>query len=219
MKPTLFKTLSVLALVALLSPLHASTEILLYPLARAFGGPSESELVKCRQAFQQLQSNLGTSRLVVQPVLSQPKYSPENKAVWRQDLAEALRREIGSKSGAKLEAPENTPVVTPTDFGHNQMRYLWSRGAEYGKWVKSTHPAGDYVLFTEVFAREGKVGAIQVFVLDTSGQLAYCRLFNSHQFGPNLASQGDEAIRLIVKHLFDDLAKEPKKIFPPYGVG
>jgi hypothetical protein len=183
MKTTLVKTLSVLALVSLLSPLRAGTEVLLYPLARAFGGPSE------------------------------------NQAVWRQDLAKALRREIGSKSGAKIGAPETTPVVNPTDFGHNQLRYLWSRAAEYGKWVKSTHPAGDYVLFTEVFARDGKVGAIHVFVLDTSGQLAYCRLFNSHQFGPNLTSQGDEAILLIVKHLFDDLTKEPTKIFPPYGVG
>jgi len=220
MRPPRCKTLAVLALLALLSPLHAGTEILLYPLARAFGGPSESELVQCRRAFQHLQSSLATSRLVVQPVLSQPKYSPENQAVWRHDLAAALRREIGAKSGVTLAAPETTPVVAPTDFGPNQMRYLWSRAAAYAKWVRSTHPAGDYVLFAEVFARNGRVGAIQVFILDSSsGQLAYCRLFNSHQFGPHLPAQGDQAIGLIVQHLFDDLTQEPKKIFPPYGVG
>lgn len=199
----------------LASPLTAGPAILMYPLARAFGSPSESELAKCRQAFEQMQTRLGTSRVVVQPVM----FVDGPQRDWRRDLAESIIQQAGTRTGAKLEVSSSAPTAAPAKLGHNQMRYLWERAAAYGRWVKEAHPAGDYFLVSEVWGRDGQVAAIHVFVFDATGQIAYCRLFNSHQFGPKLPLAGDEPIKLFVNQLFKDLPRDPKQIFPPYGVG
>jgi hypothetical protein len=216
MKTTISRILAAFVLGGvMLPPLKAGNEIFLYPLARAFGSPSESELAKCRQAFSRLQSGLGTSRVAVTPVL----FVDGGRREWRPDLAEAIIREAGTHTTAKLAVAAPAPVVAPAALGRNQLRYTWERAAAYAEWVKAAHPAADYIWFVEIWGHDGKVGAIQVYVLDARGQVAYCRLFNSHQFGPNLPLPGDEPVRLLVRRLFEDLQKDPNKIFPPYGVG
>jgi hypothetical protein len=217
MKTASTRILAALVLgVVALPPLRAGNEILLYPLARAFGSPPESELVKCRQAFQQLQSHLGESRVAVQPVLS----IDGKGGTWRRKLAVALAREAGPQTTAELTVPRTgAPAVEPTELGHNQLRYLWERAAVYSAWVKADHPAADYIWIAEIWGHDGKVGAIHFFVLDARGQIAYCRLYNSHQFGPDLPLEGDAAIQLLVRRFFEDLTKAPEKVFPPYGVG
>lgn len=216
MKTTPTQILAALALgAAVLSPLKAGTEILLYPLARAFGSPSESELARCREAFRQLQSGLATGRVAVLPVLLVDGSHRE----WRPDLAEAIIREAALRSPAKFEGVAVVPVVAPAQIGHNQLRYLWERADVYAAWVKSAPPAGDWVWVVEIWGHNGKVGAIHVYLLDARGQVAYCRLYNSHQFGPNLPLQGDATIKLFVRRLFEDMQKTPEQVFPPYGVG
>lgn len=199
----------------LLSPLQAGSNILLYPLARAFGSPSEAELAKCRQAFQRLQARLETSHVTVQPVL----LADGGRRTWRRNLAEAVVREAGTLTQARLNLADTAPEVAPARLGHNQLRYTWERAAEYSRWVQAAHPTGDYVWFIEIWSARGKVGAIQVYLLEADGQVAYCRLFNSHQFGPDLALVGEAAIRLAVQRFFQDLPKDPRAVFPPYGVG
>jgi len=162
-----------------------------------------------------LQAQMGTSRVVVQPVM----FVNQGERIWRRDLAEAIVQQSEAQTRAKFEVASAAPTAAPTKFGHNQMRYTWERAAAYGQWVKDTHPAGDFLWVCEIWGHEGKVAAIQVYVLDASGQIAYCRLYNSHQFGPNLPLAGDEPIKLLVKQLFKDLPRDPKQIFPPYGVG
>ena len=216
MKASIPRIIAALAIGASLTPsLTAGPEILIYPLARVFGSPSESDLAKCRQAFAQLQAHLGTSRVVVEPVL----FVENGERSWRRDLAEAIVQHSAASTDAKLEVANSAPTAAATKFGHNQMRYTWERASAYGQWVKDTHPAGDYLLVTEVWGWQGKVAAIQVYVLNATGQVAYCRLFNSHHFGPDLPLVGDEPIKLLVKQLFKDLPRDPKQIFPPYGVG
>ena len=69
MKAALPKFLWALALSGLVLPtLNAGSQILLYPLARAFGAPPEAELARCRTGFQGLKSRLGLSRVVMAPV-------------------------------------------------------------------------------------------------------------------------------------------------------
>lgn len=199
----------------MLSTLRAGTEVLFYPLARAFGSPRESELARCRQAFQQLQAHWGTSRVLVQPVL----FVDGARREWRQDLAESICREAGTLTSAKLEVAGTAPAVAPALFRHNQLRYLWERAAQYTQWAKTARPAGGYVWCAEIWGHDGKVAAIQIYLLDPSGQIAYCRLFNSHQLGKNLPMQGEDAVRLIVRRLFKDLQREAKSVFPPYGIG
>lgn len=206
------------------APLFAGGEWLLYPLARAFGGPSEAELVKCRVAFVRLKADFPISQVLVQPALVRPGAAlPDDRGSWRADLADdlvqALRAEGGVGAYRSVAVRPAIAAVGATPFGHNQLRYLWTRAAEYGRCVRASHPAGDYVLFFEVFGSRSEVGAIQVYVFDASGQLAYCRLFNSHQFGPHLSRSGDAVVRLIAEHLLGDLRKAPEAVFPPYGVG
>jgi hypothetical protein len=187
----------------------------LYPVARAFGSPPESELAVCRVAFRQLQMHLETSRVQVEPVL----FAVDHGRQWRNDVAQAIVVEAGAHTKAKLEAATAPDVSFPSKMYHNQLRYLWDRSREYARWIKVAPPGADYVLCAEVFGHEGKVDAIQVYVFDAKGQIAYCRLFNSHHFGKNLPLEGEGHVRLMVKVLFDDLRKDANVIFPPYGVG
>jgi hypothetical protein len=219
------RTLGLVSLAGLLlSPLHAGAEFLLYPFARAFGGPAESELKQCRVSFAKLQADFATSRVLVQPVLVQPgAKSLEDQQAWRpgmaHNLVNAIRREGGMNYGLGLNVQPAVASVGATEFKHNQLRYLWSRAEEYGKCLRAAKPAGDYVMFVEIFGGRDNVGAIQVYLFTASGQLAYCRLFNSHQFGNGLGFASDRAVTFIAKRLLEDLRKSPEMVFPPYGVG
>ena len=88
-----------------------------------------------------------------------------------------------------------------------------ARAAQYSGWVKAAPPAGDYVCCAEVWGHDGKVGAIHVFIFDPSGQVAYCRLFNSHHFGDNLPWRATTPSGRYVKSLFEDLQRDPKTLF------
>ncbi len=200
----------------------AGTEILLYPLARAFGSPRESELVKCREGFRRLQADFATRPITVLPVLTQPDYPVADQGpAWSPDMAAALATAIhrAAPRGADpvLLLQTVAPAIPATKFGHNQMRYLWSRAGEYGRHIQIARPAGDYFLFTEIYAFSEFVSGIQVYVVNESGQIVYCRLFNSHHFGDHLSLDG--AYLLIARHLFEDLGKQAEEVFPPYGVG
>ena len=216
MKFSLAKLLCLFAVAGLALPtLNAGAEFLLAPLARAFGAPPESELARCRQAFQGLQGHLGTSRVVVAPVY----FVNGHQRSWSPELAAAICREAATRTGAKFTVAAAKPQVGPAKLGHNQLRYLWDRAGDYSGWVKSAPPGGDYVWLVEIWGHDGRVGAIHVYVLDPTGQVAYCRLFNSHHFGDNFPLEGGDAVRLIVDDFFRNLARDPKVIFPPYGVG
>ncbi|MCX6943597.1 MAG: hypothetical protein NT173_02340 [Opitutales bacterium] len=218
LKSALYGALIVFGALALVVGLAiAGCQQAVYPLARAFGSPPESELALCRTAFQQLQSRLATSRVRVEPVYC-ASHSQANR-LWRDDLAQLLVREAGTRTQARFVIAPMRPDVGPTVFGHNQMRYLWERATAYSHWLKEAPPGADYVWCVEIFGAKGTVGAIQIYIFDAKGQVAYCRLFNSHQFGTNLSMESEEPIRLVVKTLFEDLLRDPKAVFPPYGVG
>lgn len=199
----------------LIQPVFAGPEILMYPLARAFGSPPEAELAKCRQAFARLQAGLASSRVVVEPVM----FVDGAKHAWLRGPAEAIIRLAAKRTTARLEPGSSAPAAAATEFGHNQMRYHWARAAAYSQWVREAHPAGDYHWICEIRGHDGKVAAIHTYLVDASGQLAYGRLFNSHHFGAGLPLEGDAAISVLLNQLFEDLAREPKQVFPPYGVG
>ncbi len=202
-----------LAMAAVLAALGCRETM--YPFARAFGSPPESELAKCREAFRLLQSRLATGRVQVQPVL----FIEDGRRQWRHDLAQAIVTEAGAHTKANWVAVGTAPEVAFAPMGANQMRHLWKRAAAYAQWVRTARPETDYVWCAEVFGQAGKVYAIQVCLFDAKGQIAYTRLFNSHHFGENLPLAGEGHIRLMVQKFFGDLLREPATIYPPYGVG
>ena len=193
----------------------ANCKLAMAPLARAFGVPPESELAKCRAAFRQLQGGLESATLQIAAVLT----VDEQGAVWRRPFAAALQKEVAAHTKAKLTLPTSRPTVAHTPFGHNQLRYLWTRAADYTRALQAARPDADFVLQAEIFAHDGKIAAIQVYVFTAEGQVAYCRLFNSHHFGPDFRTGGNAAFELIVRHLFEDLRRDADAVFPPHGVG
>jgi hypothetical protein len=215
-KPATYGGLALLVALVLVSGLAiGGCHQVLYPLARAFGAPPESDLAVCRAAFQDLKGALAHSRVQVEPI----HFAQGNTRQWRYDLAESLVREARSHTPAQFAVAPMAPDVVPTLFGRNQLRYLWERGRVYADWVKATPRGADYIWCVEIFGREGKLTAIQAYLIDAKGRLAYCTLFNSHHFGRNVPLEGDEALRLVVTRLFADLQVDPLKLFPPYGVG
>jgi len=64
----------------------------LYPVARAFGSPPESELAVCREAFRQLQMHIETSRVQVEPVGGIPgqAYLDAGRGLGLQELHDKL---------------------------------------------------------------------------------------------------------------------------------
>lgn len=198
---------------------RAGTEILFYPFARMFGSPSESELARCRAAFNLMQTNFAKSRVVVMPVLFADADADSKNGQWRGDLAASVAREMTNQTTAKIEVSATEPKVAMPKPFKNQLRYNTKRLAAYGAWVKAAHPPGDYVFVAEIFGGGGIVYAIQIYVFDSSGQLAYSRQLNSHQFGNHLSLTGDAAVKRVVKTFLNNLKEDVKTIFPPYGVG
>jgi len=198
---------------------RAGTEILFYPFARMFGSPSESELARCRAADRLMQTNFDKSHVVVMPVLFADADSDSKNGQWRGDLAASVAREMTDLTTAKIEVSAAEPKTAMPKPFKNQLRYTTKRSAAYSAWVKAAHPPGDYVFVAEIFGGEGIVYAIQIYVFDASGQLAYSRQLNSHQFGNRLPLKGDAAVKRVVKTFMNNLKEDVKIIFPPYGVG
>jgi len=189
---------------------------MMYPLARAFGSPSEGELKKCRAAFDRLKTGQATLRLKLYPALDPVGHRksgyPGTTAVQADLLA--------AKAWSHCSAADALPGVAATPLGSNQMRYSWNRARDYGKWVASARPEGDFHVFTEILAgpSSGIIG-IQMYVVDASGQVAYQRLMNSHHFGGTPPGDAETASRLILQVFLRDLERPSDQVFPPYGVG
>ena len=196
-----------------------SRGLLLYPFARMFGSPSESELAKCREAFRTWQNREPSCQLCVQPVLWITPQRGGPARSYRVDRANALAARLAKLDRVRLVLALDPPQVAPDKLGRNQLRYTWKRAATYAQYTAQLHPAENYVLFTEVWGAGGNVAAIQIFLVDASGQIVYCRLFNSHHFGPNLQLKGPAWLDFLVPILLRDMEREPEQLFPKYGVG
>jgi hypothetical protein len=185
---------------------------LLYPFARAFGSPSEGDLARCRTAFERFKSRGPTAQVLVHPATD-----PRGPGLLGSPEATARAVAVLGFAGAQRVA-EAAPVA-PLALGANQMRYVWNRAHAYEAWVRQAHPTGDYALFLEVMqAPTGQVMGCHIYVVDATGQIAYTRLMNSHQFGNSLKDPTAACVRLV-RQLLLDLQKPADQVFPPYGVG
>lgn len=205
-----------LLLLLLLLPVMQGCKFLLYPAARAFGGPSEGELKRCRTAFDRLKAGRANHRLKLYPTVD-----PLGR--WKQGYPETpdvLAQQLRVTGWQSCSITTTLPGVEPTPLGHNQMRYSWNRARAYGAWVASAHPEGDFHLFTEVLSHpSGAVIGIHLYVVDASGQLAFQRLMNSHHFGGNVPADPLAAALRILRIFMRDIDRPADEVFPPYGVG
>lgn len=195
---------------------RAGGEIFWYPFARAWGSPSEAELAKCRQAYRQLKGEAATEPLLALPVLVVKQSAPPR---WRADLARPCARGVATALHRRVTCLAEAPDVAPAELGHNQLRYAWARAREYAAFVARQPAEPGHRVFAEVWVNRGNVAALHVFVISPAGQIAYCRWWNSHQFGPRLSFGDGDWIPFLVDQIHRDFARSAEELFPPYGVG
>jgi len=209
------QTTLLLALLLLL-PVIQGCALVMYPLARAFGSPSEGELKQCRVAFERLKAGRFTARIVAYPAADPVGMRTNAYSGTALRLAEGLR----SKGWTNCTKAPAVPLVKPRPLGHNQLRYAWKRAHTLSQWVKTARPEGDFHLFVEILSSgSGDIIGIQGYVLDASGHVAYERLMNSHHFGKNPPRDPEAACQLILRIFLNSLDQPAERIFPPYGVG
>ena len=209
------KRRSLLVLLPLLLGTQACKPIL-YPLARAFGGPSEGELKLRRVAFDHLKAAKDTARILVYPMVD-PRRAKSPYDAATADSAAALARGEGLV-GAVAATVHHT--VPPSDLGGNQMRYTQDRAKAYAAWTAAHRPDADFVMFLEAMTdAAGSVGGIQIYVLEASGQVAYVRLYNSHHFNGTPPNGADNVCGVMLRTLKRDLQRLATDVHPPYGVG
>jgi len=205
-----------LGVIAVLLLLVQGCQLMMYPCARAFGSPSESELKQCRAAFEHLKEGRTTARTVVYPVVNPRQEQPMALAGTAAYVAEQLQ----AKGWTNCTIATNPPAVAGTPLGHNQLRYMWDRAHGYSQWVRDSQPAGDFHLFIEILsARSGEIIGIHCYVVDATGQIAYVRLSNSHHFGDQPPQDSEAACQFILKFLLHSLESPAEIVFPKYGVG
>lgn len=190
---------------------------MLYPLARAFGGPKESQLETIRPAFAVLEARARSGRVLVYPPLVIAAGEPRRDERAGALLVEALQKEIAPHAALASAAPD----VPFEPMGKNQMRYLWKRANAYASWVGSRHPDADYLVFTELLtdASGERVLGAQCYFVDASGQIAHAQLRNSHHYDPAALSNLGAFLDWMVRDLRKALARDPLDEYPPYGVG
>lgn len=189
---------------------------MLYPLARAFGGASESEFKLRRAAFDRFKAVHATARVGVYPGVD--PITPDHPIFPRTiGIGADWLRQEGWQGCITHREP---PAVASTPMPRNQMRYVENRANAYAAWVKANKPAEDYVVIVEVLGRpSGPFAGMHCYVVEASGQVVYWRLMNSHHFKNRAPQNPPEAVRLMLRKLVEDLGKPADQVWPPYGVG
>jgi hypothetical protein len=203
-----------LLLTLLFLPWSQGCKPLLYPLARAFGSPAESELKQRRAAFDRLKARRATAQIRVAPVLD-----PRRGNQPMDSTAASLANQLQADGWAGASALSAAPDVAATPLGRNQLRYLQTRAQAYADWTRAARPDGDYLLVVEVLSGPAGIAGVHCYVLENSGQVAYLCLQNSHHFGGNPPADAHAAGRLALRLLARDLERKAVEVYPPWGVG
>lgn len=195
----------------------------LYPLARAFGGPKESELKVIRESFSRMQRDLPSSKLVVYPscMINFEKHE------WKPETPERMIALFRDEPGIETYAVKIHPDLAFQPVGRNQMRYMWDRARAYAAWVRDAHPVpeGEYAVFTDFICPPDsnciRVGGVHVYITDSTGNLCYTTLINSkHEIYQKIQPDSlDDCCNMAVKRLLVSLKKDAMEVYPLYGVG
>lgn len=204
-----------LLLFLLLLPFQQGCKPMLYPVALAFGSPTEGELAKRRVAFDHLKASCASAR-----VLAYPLIDPSGQAPALPDTATFMAELLRARGWEHSMAASVAPGVAPTPLLRNQLRFVQTRAEAYAAWAKTLRADADFLVVVEALpGRDGSIRGVHCFVLEASGQVAYMRFLNSHSFGPEAPQAIKAACRLAVRTLLKDLQRPTIEVHPPYGVG
>ncbi len=210
-------------LILIISLASASCEVMLYPLARAFGNPSESEFKVFRKNFIDLQENISTSKIAVFP----PGIVNDQKQEWQPDVAKQMAEIMQQRTAIDAYDISEMPDLEFTPVGRSQSRFQWKRVEAYSAWVAEAQPvpAGDFIMFTDFICSPDSncqyVGGVNVYVSDAQGNISIASVINSkhgiyHRVQPD--SFRDCAV-MAVERLNRVLSMDVMDFYPPYGIG
>ncbi len=205
-----------LLLTLLVLPASQGCKPMLYPLARAFGSPSEGELQLRRAAFDRLNAARTTTKVLVYPAF-RPAHPAQEAYPATADLAAELLQGYGWAHCTAVKVP---PALPATPLMRNQLRYVQTRARCYSDWAKTARPEADFLVILEVLVQPtGGIVGVHCYVLEASGQVAYARQFNSHQFGAPSIDLPANAVGFALRELSMDIQRPADQVHPPYGVG
>ena len=191
---------------------------MLYPAARMFGSPAESELAACRANLRRLQSELPQGSLVVHP----PCVFSRGGMRWERSLAPGVIEALAADGFNPVPFDGPDPNLDPAGPGANQMRFTWKRARDYSKWTAEHKPAGAWHLFADLIVDGGgTIHGMELYIVDGQGKLALVRLVNSHQPAFQGIQPGSlpSGCGVLVKVIQRTLKLTPEQVYPPYGVG
>ena len=191
--------------------------MMMYPLARSFGGMKQSEIKTNRAAFVVLQKEGLEKEAVVFPALVIDLGQPSWDAAAGQRLVEILSAE----HGLKATPAGQEPGVPYTPMPANQLRYHNERAGAYAAWVRLQPKPAEYSWFMEIFmdVEGGQIHAMHLYVVDAAGNIPFCQLTNSHHYGPQPPATVEEGIQFLVRRFFKELEEPAEEAWPAYGVG
>ena len=217
------KHVAKVCLILIVCLVSASCEVMMYPLARAFGSPKESELKVFRENFVHLQENISTSKMAVFP----PSIVNDQEQEWKPDVAIQMAEIMQHRAAIDAYDISVKPEVGFIPVGRNQSRFRWERAKAYSAWVVQAQPVppGDFIMFTDFICPPGSscenVGGVNVYVIDAQGHVSIATVINSkhgiyHKIRPD--SLRDCAV-MAVERLKNVLLLDVMDFYPPYGVG
>jgi hypothetical protein len=191
---------------------------MLYPVARMFGVPAESELAVYRVTFQRLKGALPQDHLVVHT----PCVFRHDGGKWDKELTPCMAEALTAQGFHAVPFEGADPKIGGDPPGANQLRFTWRRAREYAKWTAENRPAGAWHLYTDlVVDGGGTIDGMEFFIVDGQGNLALVRLLNSHHPSFQGIQRGSLAsgCSVLARTLQITLTFPPERLFPPYGIG
>jgi hypothetical protein len=216
MRVVVVKTMLVAACASLLV-ICSGCEATLYPAARAFGSPSERELVSCRAHLREMQSSLPKAKLIIHPpcVITRSGGRWETNATAR--VVEALKSK-GFEDVVAEDSLSSVPVRVP---GPNQLRFTWQRAHAYSAWARGAKLGPGWHVFADFVVLDDQLAGLGIYVTDADGHLALVRIMNSHQSGWKVGQPGliESGCDMLIEILLQIPKMSPERLYPPYGIG
>lgn len=191
--------------------------VALYPVARAFGSPSEEELASCRTRLREMQGSLPTAKLTVHP----PYMIRGSRGQWEPTATGSVVEALRSRGFEDVGGTEALPAAPFQAPGHNQLRYTWQRAHAYAAWARGAQLGPGWHLFADFIVLGDQLAGIGIYVTDAEGNLALVRILNSHHDEWKVVAQGltESGCAMLVDVLLRSLKIPAERLYPPYGVG
>lgn len=222
MNPTWKRSLALGAGLALAGPLSVGCKPMLYPAARMFGSPPESELAACRTHYKRLQGELPGASLVVHPPCLITREGKGWVTRWDRGLVQGLGTALTARGFHPVPSAGPNPQLAADGPGANQLKFTWKRARDYARWTAASKPDGAWHLYSDLLVDAGgTIRGMEIYLVDAGGNLALVRLVNSHHpafqgIQPGSLPSGCE---VMAQTLQDTLKLPPERLYPPYGVG